>query len=131
VDIVVDVPGHHLIYVEMKVEAAEREHQLLDYRQHLDREAGFRKATLVFLTLDGRRSDDDVDHVPQSFRDLLRAWLSQTPARGPTATYLGAWLSTVARDLLRIADQGPFLEWPLARRAQTLDLVRSAWVANE
>lgn len=112
VDISLDGPNA-LVFVEVKVDAAEGAEQLTRYAKALDRLAGDRESLLVFLTLDGapvgrtRRA-----HRHLTFTDILGAWLP-IAASHPGAGYLGMYLKTIASHLLRLAGPGEFDGWTL------------------
>ncbi|MEQ1564042.1 MAG: PD-(D/E)XK nuclease family protein [Myxococcota bacterium] len=123
-DLHIDVPGAALIYVEVKIDAPERENQLRDYRAHLDEvQHGWPSSRLVFLTVDGRRGTGDAEHQHLGFGDLVAAWLPHATGNDPTAVYLAGWLACLARDVLRQAGEGDAAEWSLARRRSGLRLL--------
>jgi len=121
VDLVIET-ARHLVYIEAKVEAAERPEQLADYRRALTANAGKRKGLLVFLTLNGT-SNASAKHRPLTFEQLLALWLPATLARGPSARYLASYLVTVAHDLCGVIGVGPFHSWSLVQQHRILDLL--------
>lgn len=124
VDVEIDIPGEALIHIEVKIDAEEREKQLADYRAHIDGCHGYTHRKLVFLTLDGRRGAGGVDHQHLGFATLIADWLPHAVGNDSTAVYLGAWLATLARDVLRAADSGPVEDWNLSRRRSALRFLR-------
>ena len=136
VDVEIDVPGHWLCYVEAKIDAQERENQLIDYEQALlaAAETHGGQTTLIFLTPEGRNGDKRVPHEALSFRDLLVAWLPVAARHGREATYLSCWLVTLAQDICRISEEGSFTSWSFARQRRTLqlfeDIQEATWLTT-
>lgn len=124
-DVEIEVPGEWLCFVEMKVDALERKNQLPDYRRHLDSACAARDldGTLVFLTVDGDKSVDEVMHDRLSFRELLRMWLPLALRPEPNSLYLRAWLTSIAHDLCEVGARGPMERWSFSRRAAALDFL--------
>ncbi|MCK6546337.1 PD-(D/E)XK nuclease family protein [Myxococcota bacterium] len=120
VDVELVGPTGWRCFVEMKVDATERDRQLEDYRKFLGAEG-----TLVFLTPDGRDGDTTARHSPLSFEDLLTAWLPATTRPEPDARYLAMWLVTIADSVCELTQRGPVFRWDFSRRADVLDLLRS------
>ncbi len=121
VDLVLETP-QELVYIEAKIEAAERSGQLRDYLQALVANAGKRRPLLVFLTMN-EVSEASAEHVRLSFEQLLILWLPAALLRGPTASYLASYLVTVAHDLCGVIEPGHFPTWSLVRQHRTLDLL--------
>lgn len=128
VDIAIHVPGRWRCYIECKLDAEERPKQLRDYRALLDEaaSAGQEAASLVFLTINGRDSDEaDVPHVAVSFSDLLVAWLPLAAHPAPEALLFRMWLVTVADTLYRAWEEGPVSGWSLQTRLRLLPLLHA------
>jgi hypothetical protein len=128
VDLHLEVPRAWACFVEAKVDAGEREHQLLDYATALRGRAQHEgvTTTLVFLTLDGRAPTDAVDAVRVRYEDVLVAFLPATSQPTPTARFLCLWLASVARDLYRAAGEGPVHAWKPHHRSRTLAVLHRA-----
>lgn len=130
VDLEIEIPGRWLCLVEMKVGSNERDGQLPDYRGHLDAacEAAEIDGNLVFLTVKGDESVEEVDHDTLSFRDLLTMWLPLVQlVRGldAHAAYLASWLVSIARDLCDAAGEGPSARWDFSTRMEALSLLEA------
>ena len=130
VDLEIEIPGRWLCFVEMKVESNERDGQLPDYRSYLDAacESAEIDGNLVFLTVAGDESVDEVEHDALSFRDLLIMWLPLVQiVRGldGNAAYLASWLVSIARDLCDVAGQGPSARWDFSTRMEALSLLEA------
>lgn len=124
VDVRIEVGGHALQLIEMKVDAAEAEAQLADYQRHLVADAGtWVTRELVFLTPDGRRGDAEVTHRTMAWTEVVRAWLPVALAETPEARYLAMWLVSLAREVCKVSDYGPFDDWSIAHQRATLDLL--------
>ena len=82
-DIIIDCPGWGIIAIENKVWADEQELQIDRYAKELLRicERGKRKFLLIFLTLDGRQSEQAGEHSDRyyriSYRYHILAWLEE------------------------------------------------------
>ncbi len=128
VDLNLDVPRVWTCFVEAKVDAGEREHQLLDYATALRARAQSEgvATSLVFLTLDGRAPVDAVDAVRVRYEDVLVAFLPATSQPTATARFLRLWLASVARDLSAAAGEGPLDTWKPHHRSKTLALLQLA-----
>jgi len=125
IDVHITVPQIWRCYVEMKVDAPERRNQLYDYSKALmaattDEQFG---STLVFLTIEGRRSNDDVPHQTLSFSDLLAAWLPLSVGTSEEHAYLRLWLGVVAHELCGASGDGPMSTWSLSQRTRALRLL--------
>lgn len=126
VDVRIEVGGHALQLIEMKVGAAEAEAQLADYRRHLVADAGtWVTRELVFLTPDGRSGDAEVPHEAMAWTDVVRAWLPLALSETPEARYLAMWLVTLCREVCKVSDVGPFDAWSIAHQRATLDIIES------
>lgn len=128
VDLHLDVPRVWTCFVEAKVDAGERERQLVDYAAALDARAQHDAVatSLVFLTLDGRAPADAVDAVRVRYEDVLVAFLPATSQPTATARFLRLWLASVARDLYAAAGEGPVDAWKPQHRSKTLGLLHRA-----
>jgi len=128
VDLDLFVPGHWRCLVEVKVDAAERDGQLDDYRALLDDAvAGLPiDGELVFLTVDGRDGETDAAHLPLSFRDLLVAWLPLCLEATPDALTLRQWLVSVATHLYGIGHGTPVATWGFSERVNVLRFLEDA-----
>jgi hypothetical protein len=124
VDLVIEIPGHWLCYVEVKVDAMERDRQLVDYRRHLDAQCVARDldGELVFLTVEGYASEEEVEHRPLSFLQVLLMWLPLAQGADHDAQYLRAWLTTIARSFYRVGGRGPLARWSYRQRRAALEL---------
>lgn len=122
IDVRIEVPGRWLFYVEGKIDAPESPGQLSRYHAHLAesaRAAGV-GSTLVFLTADGRASEEAVPHERLAFTDLALDWLPLLGRGGPDATYLAAWVTTILRDLTDTLPAGPVETWTPVQRLDAL-----------
>lgn len=122
IDVRIEVPGRWLFYVEGKIDAPESPGQLARYHAHLTASpktagGGF---TLVFLTVDGRNSEENVPHVALAFTDLARDWLPLIGSGGPDATYLAAWLATILCDLTGTLPEGSVDGWSAVQKLDAL-----------
>jgi hypothetical protein len=126
IDVCIEVPGRWLFYVEAKIDAPESDRQLSRYHEHLTEAA--KKAgighTLVFLTIDGRRSEENVPHDPLSFTDLARDWLPLIGRGGADATYLAAWVTTIVCDLTGAIPEGSVETWSAVQKLDALTFLR-------
>jgi len=132
IDLHIDVPRVWTCFVEAKVDAGERERQLLDYAAALEARAQHDPVapSLVFLTLDGRAPADAVDAVRIRYEDVLVAFLPATTQPTATARFLRLWLASVARDLYAAAGEGPVDAWKPQHRSKTLGLLHRADVGD-
>ncbi len=123
-DVHVEIPGAALVYVEVKIDAPERKNQLADYRAHLQAHRGDHPhAKLVFLTPRGHEGTSGVADVRLGFDTVVARWLPHAVGSHPTAVYLRAWLSALARDVLRQTG-APGADWSLNHRNGALRLLR-------
>jgi hypothetical protein len=110
-----------LVFVEMKVYAAEGFKQLPSYRKVLDQQKGARTARLVYLTLPGAdKPSADCEHV--NFERLLLTWLPIAEVDGEAPGYLARYLKSVAL-ILESAGEGGFERWTFAEQRAALDLI--------
>ena len=122
IDVRIEVPGRWLFYVEGKIDAPESPGQLSRYHAHLTASpktagVGF---TLVFLTVDGRASEENVPHFPLAFTDLARDWLPLLGSGGPDLTYLAAWVATILCDLTGTLPEGSVEGWSAVQKLDAL-----------
>lgn len=125
VDVDIEIPGRWRCLIEAKIDAAEREGQLFDYRQHLE---GWCTSVntggeLVFLTHDGRTGSASVQHLTLCWKHLLRAWLPLTDRPEPEALYARLWLASIAHDMYGISQPGPIGSWSFAQRIRMLEFL--------
>jgi hypothetical protein len=123
VDVSIDAPKS-LIFVEVKVDAAEGPSQLARYNKALAQLAMGREALLVFLTADDEQTGAGSDHRHVTFADVLRAWLPiAARTKKAQGTYLAMYLKTIARHLHRLADDGEFDAWRLPTQRAALAFI--------
>lgn len=123
VDLVVET-RRHLIYIEAKVDAAERPDQLTDYARALAVQAGRRKPVLVFLTVEAPEQAS-AEHTPLAFQQLFSAWLPAVLLPGPHGRYLASYLVSVGCSLCDAVEPGPFAAWSLGTQHRMLDLLQT------
>lgn len=91
IDLVIFLPEKHILAIENKIDHIERPRQLVDYRAWLDRRSATKGGFLVFLTPDGRISED-VDAIAHARVDAYAAygdlvgWLDACVAELPSTT---------------------------------------------
>ena len=123
VDVSIDAPKS-LIFVEVKVDAAEGPSQLARYNKALAQLAMGRETLLVFLTADDEQTGAGSNHRHVTFTDVLRAWLPSP--REPRKLRAPTWLCTsrpIARHLHRLADDGDFDAWRLPTQRAALAFI--------
>jgi hypothetical protein len=121
-DIKIETP-RLLVFVEVKIDAAEGHLQLSRYRKALDKEQITKDKYLVYLTLPGADEPADVlNYAHVSLEDLLLAWLPAADVDGEAAGYLSRYLKSVAIVLARTGFES-FEKWTFAEQRAALDLV--------
>lgn len=129
IDIEIGTETSHL-FLEAKIDAKEREGQLPDYAEHLERRRAGKPGVLVFLTADKEHvSKSETKHVPISFGELLAAWLPVTCAV-PSASLLSTYLRSVAQHVLEIAGDRDFDNWSVSTQRAALEFVEKEMGAD-
>jgi hypothetical protein len=121
VDVSIDGPKA-IVFIEVKIDAAEGNQQLSRYGKALAQLVGERVSLLVFLTFDEKKIAAG-GHRQITFRNLLRVWLPiAASSRSQNAAYLSMYLKTIAQ-LYGVAASGEFDRWPLHTQRAALAFI--------
>ncbi len=118
VDLAIQVPGRTVL-VEVKIDSYERAGQVAEYAEGLSS-----SDVMVWLTADPYQKAECEGHVHITFQQLLASWLPIAAARQDGhGRYLSAYLKTLARHQLGLAEGGDFDSWSLGQQHRTLNFI--------